>query len=134
MIMGGPFGTSVLAIAVLFCLVTSWSSATAPGKFAQRLGLAIATAGGSNKIRAQYAGFFLAVAVLCAASLAGAVPRQAAFILLAVVFGGLIAGRLVSLALDGGIAGYGTTILALYAIDSAGFALAVAAMAVDRQA
>jgi hypothetical protein len=128
------FGTVVLAIAALFCLVTSWSSAVAPGQFAERLGLAVASAGGSNEIRAQYAGFFLAVAVLCAAALGGAVPRQAGFIVLAVVFGGLIAGRLVSLALDRGVAGYGPTILALYAIDSLGFALAVAALLLDRLA
>ena len=46
---------------------------------------------------------------------------------------GLIAGRLLSLALNRGIAGYGVTILTLYAIDSAGFVLAVAAIAMDRQ-
>jgi hypothetical protein len=44
----------------------------------------------------------------------------------------LIAGRLVSLALNGGVAGYSSTILALYAIDAIGFALAIAAMAADR--
>jgi hypothetical protein len=38
------------------------------------------------------------------ASLAGAVPRQAAFIVFRCIFGGLLSGRLVSLAFDGGIA------------------------------
>jgi hypothetical protein len=130
--MGHPFGTLVLTIATLFCLATTWSSGRAPGRFAERLGLALANPGGVNEIRAQYAGFFLAVAAMCAASLAGALPRLTAFVLLAVVFGGLIAGRLVSLALDRGVAGYGPTIRALYAIDAIGFALAVAAIAAER--
>jgi hypothetical protein len=127
------FGTAVLVIATAFCLLTTWLSGTAPGRFAQQLGLTIANAGGYNEIRAQYAGFFLAAAALCAASLWGAVPRQSAYIVLAVIFGGLIVGRLVSLALDGGVAGYGPTILALYFIDSAGFALALTALALNRR-
>ena len=85
-------------------------------------------AGGYNEIRAQYAGFFLAAALLCAFSLAGLVPRQAAFIVLIVIFGGLLAGRVVSLTLDGGIAAYGSTIVALYAIDAIGLALGIAAL------
>jgi Domain of unknown function (DUF4345) len=129
-----PFGTLVLVIAGLFCLLTTWSSGAAPARFARRLGLAIADAGGYNEIRAQYAGFFLAVAGVCAASLAGAVPRQAAFIMLAVVFGGLIAGRLAGLALNGGLAGYSPTIRMLYAIDSIGFAAAIATLVLEGRA
>ena len=36
--------------------------------------------------------------------------------------------------LDGGVAGYGPTIRALYVIDGIGFALAIAALAVDKPA
>ena len=126
------FGTFVLVIVSAFFLFTTWSSGRAPGRFAEQLGLAIANAGGSNEIRAQYAGFFLAAATVCVASLTGAVSRQSAYVVLAVAFGGLIAGRLVSLALNGGVAGYSSTILALYAIDAIGFALAITAMAADR--
>lgn len=126
------FGTFVLAIATLFFLFTAWSSGTAPRRFAEQLGLTIANAGGFNEIMAQYAGFFLAAAAVCAASLAGAVPRPSAYIVLAVIFGGLIGGRLVSLALNGGIEGYGSAILALFAIDAIGFAMAATAYVVDR--
>ncbi len=132
--MAHSFGTGVLVVAAAFCLVTTWSSATAPGAFASRLGLAITNAGGCNEVRSQYAGFFLAVAAICAASLFGTLSRQTAFVVLVVVFGGLLAGRLASLALNGGIAGYGRTILALYAIDAIGFALAFTAMAIDDHA
>lgn len=122
------FPTAVLAICGLFFLVTTWSSASAPTQFAGRLGLAIADPGGVNEIRAQYAGFFFAAALVCAAALAGWVSRSTALLVAAVIFGGLIGGRLVSLALDGGVAGYGPIIRALYAIDATGFALAVAAL------
>jgi len=127
------FGTMVLAAAIVFFLITTWSSGADPGKFAARLGLTIANAGGINEIRAQYAGFFLAAAIVCAAALAGIVSRNAAFIVLCAVFGGLIAGRLVSLVMDRSVHGYGSTILALYAIDSIGFALSVSALILEKR-
>ena len=130
--MPAMFGTAVLVINVLFCLLTVWQSATAPEGFAGKLGLAIVNAGGLNEVRAQYSGFFLAVAVVCVASLAGLVSRQAAFVVMAAVYGGLLAGRLVSLALNAGVAGYGPTILALYVIDAIGLALAVASLVLDQ--
>ena len=128
------FGTIVLAIAALFFLLTAWRSGSAPAEFAARLGLNIATAGGYNEIRAQYAGFFLASALVCTASLVGVVPRQAAFMLLIVAFGGLFAGRVVSLVVDGGVAGYGSTIVGLHAIDAIGLTLAIAALVLEHRA
>jgi uncharacterized protein DUF4345 len=132
--MGHRLGTFVLIIAVLFCLLTTWTSGTAPAKFAERLGLSVANAGGVNEIRAQYAGFFFAAAVICIASLVGALSRQAAFAVLTTIFGGLIAGRAVSFVLDGGTTGYTPTILALYLIDSIGCVLALAGFAFDKPA
>jgi len=41
------FGTIVLMINVLFCLLTAWRSGTAPEGFAAKLGLAIVNAGGA---------------------------------------------------------------------------------------
>jgi hypothetical protein len=128
------FGTAVLVINIVFFLLTTWSSATAPESFAAKLGLGIVNAGGINEVRAQYSGFFLAAALVCTASLFGLLSRQTSFVVVGAVFGGLFAGRLVSLALDGGVAGYGPTILALYAIDAIGLVLAVAAYVLDNQA
>jgi hypothetical protein len=56
--------------------------------------------------------------------------RQIALVVVAMIFGGLISGRLVSLAIDRGVAGYGATIRALLVIDAVGFLLALAALAV----
>jgi hypothetical protein len=94
--------------------------------------LAVSTPAGDNEVRAQYAGFFLVAAALCVAALANGVPRRSAFLLLAVIFGGLFAGRAVSLILNGGFEGYTATIRVLFAIDAAGLLLALSAMAVDR--
>jgi hypothetical protein len=129
---GQLFGTAVLTISGLFFLLTAWTSGTAPHAFATRLGLTAATAGGVNEVRAQYAGFFLAAALACGAALIGWLPRQAAFVVLLVIFGGLIGGRLASVAIDGSLAGYGPTIRALYAIDAVGLCLAIAALTTDR--
>ena len=129
--MGKPFGLGLLVIATVFCLLTAWASGTAPASFAERLGLTIANQGGKNEIRAQYAGFFFSMAIACGGALAGFIPREAAYILLSVVFGGLILGRIASLGLDRSTAGYTHTVLALYAIDAIGFLLAVTAMILD---
>jgi hypothetical protein len=88
-------------------------------------------AGGINEVRAQYAGFFFAAALVCGAALGGYLPRTAALVVIAVIFGGLIGGRLASLAIDRSVAGYGATIRALFVIDAAGFALALAALALE---
>ena len=130
--MPSMFGTAVLVINVLFCLLTVWTSAVDPEGFAAKLGLATVNAGGVNEVRAQYSGFFLAVALVSTASLAGLLSRRSSFVMMAAVFGGLLAGRLVSLAFNAGVAGYGPTILALYPIDAIGLALAVASLLLDR--
>ena len=122
------FGTFVLTLASLFGILTAWLAAMRPGNFAARLGLAISNAGGVNEVRAQYAGFFLAVSLVCIATLFGGLSRQTAFIVLIVVFAGLISGRLVSLVLNHGTSGYPPTILALYAIDSIGLLLSLIAL------
>ena len=126
------FGTLVLVIAAFFGALTALLAAMRPADFAQRLGLAIANSGGINEVRAQYAGFFLACSIVCIASLAGAVPRPSAFLLLTVVFAGLVSGRFVSLALNRGTSGYPPAILALYAIDSLGLILSVTALTLNR--
>jgi hypothetical protein len=131
--MASIFGTAVLVINTLFFLLTTWSSATAPERFAASLGLGIVNSGGINEIRAQYSGFFLAAAFVCTASLFGQLSRQTSFVVLGAIYGGLLAGRLVSFALNAGVAGYGPTILVLYAIDAVGLSLAVASFVLENQ-
>ena len=127
-------GTAFLALVTLFFLYTAWSSATEPQAFACRLGLTIKDAGGVNEIRSQYAGFFLAAAAICLLSLLGVLPALTALTVLTMIFGGLIAGRLLSLLLNRGLAGFGPAILALYVINGVGFLIAAALTAAERAA
>lgn len=126
------FSTSVLLLTASFFLFTAWSSGFAPREFAARLGLSIISVDGYNEIRAQYAGFFLVTAGICIAALAGAVPRKLAFAIVTIIFGGLFAGRAVSVVLNRGVAGYGPAIRALNVIDGAGLLLAFSALINDR--
>ncbi len=126
------FGTVVLAVTAAFYLFTAVAACLAPERFARNLGLGLLDAGGANEIRAQYAGFLFASAVVCVAALAGMLARHSAFILLATIFGGLIVGRVLGLALNAGISGFGPTILALYVIDAFGFVAATVALLASR--
>jgi hypothetical protein len=130
--MASEFGTAVLVVALLFCLLTTLSAGIRPARFAEQLGLKVINAGGTNEVYAQYAGFFLAVAIICLVALLGRAPREAAYILLVTVFGGLIAGRVLSLVANGGAAGFTPTIVSLYAIDAIGLAMSTTALAFDR--
>lgn len=125
------FGNFVLIFMTFFGILTSLFAALRPSDFASRLGLAIANSGGSNEIRAQYAGFFLAISIVCIAALFGGVPRQSAFIVLIVVFAGLVSGRLVSLVLNHGTSGYPPAILTLIFFDSLGLLLSLTALSVS---
>lgn len=132
--MRNKFELAVLVVAILFSLLTTWSSASAPDAFAAQLGLKVMNAGGINEVRSQYSGFFFAVALVCLASLAQWLPRSVAFALLTTLFGGLIVGRIASLIANGGISGYGRTIVGLYAIDALGLALSATAYWFERSA
>ncbi len=126
------FGSVILCIAALFFAVTAWSSFSAPRQFGERLGFTITGADGTNEIRAQYGGFFLVMAMINVLALTGIVPRGAGLLLTSAVFGGLIAGRITSLILDGGFAGYGGLVRALFLIDGTGFALSFVAYLRER--
>jgi len=126
--------TGFLLASGLFSLLTSWSSFSDPAGFGKRLGLLAGGAGGLNEIRAQYGGFFLAVAAVDALALFGILDRRAGYVINAAVFGGLILGRVASLAVDHSFGNYGGVISALFFIDSAGFALSVATLVMNRHA
>jgi carbon starvation protein CstA len=130
--MASKFGTVILFVATVFCLLTTASAGLRPERFAEQLGMKIVNAGGTNEVYAQYAGFFLAVAIVSLGALLGQIPRGAAYVLLIAVFGGLLAGRVFSLAANGGIAGFTPMIVWLYAIDALGLVVAATAYIFDR--
>ena len=122
------FETIVLGIGSLFFIGTGLNAFATPAKFAARLGLTLPGADGVNEIRAQYGGFFLIAGLFVGAALLGRLPREWGLVVMTVSFGGLIAGRLVSLALDRSFAGYGPTIRALFVVDSCGFLASLAVL------
>lgn len=73
----------------------------------------------------------MAVTVGSVLALLGIIPRHAGLIVNAVVFGGLIAGRLISLAVDGGMKEYGFVIRVLFLVDATGFVLSIASLLLD---
>jgi len=125
-------GSSYLLCTAAFFFLTALVSAWRPERFAAQLGLSIANPGGLNEIRSQYAGFFLAAAVLCVFGVLSIVPKSTAVVVTAVIFGGLLAGRLLSLVINRGFRGFGSAIVCLYVIDALGFAGAIRLIAAGR--
>lgn len=126
-----PFSTIYLAVTGLFFVGSGLFALSRPQRFAAGLDLAAARAGGVNEVRAQYGGFFLVLGMTCALAAAGIVGLRFGLGAAAVTFGGVIAGRLVGLAVDRDISGYGPTVRTLLVVDAAGCALAVAALMLD---
>lgn len=122
------FATIVLAIGAAFFVFTSLYALARPAQFAKPLGLALPGADGLNEIRARYGGFFLISGLAVAAALIGQVPREWGLVVLVVTFGGLICGRLLALIAERSFVRYGTTIRALFLIDSWGFLLSIFAL------
>jgi hypothetical protein len=121
-----------LILCAVFFAFTSGSSLSARAQFAGRLGYGLISRDGFNEIRAQYGGFFLAMCVVNLLAMFRKVPLNAALLANATTFGGLFAGRLLSLGLDGGLGAYGPVIRALYFIDGTGFVVSIAAYLNDR--
>ncbi|MEO1100830.1 MAG: hypothetical protein AAFW65_03200 [Pseudomonadota bacterium] len=118
----------VLGLAGLFFLFTGIMSFLQPAKFARSLSLETVGRSGCVEIQAQYGGFFFLAGLSLFAPLAGLISQEAALIVMLVIFGGLIAGRLGSLLTKQASEPLIPMIRTLYLIDGAGFAAALAAL------
>jgi hypothetical protein len=125
------FSTIYLAVTGVFFAASGAFALARPTQFAAALDLAMARAGGLNEVRAQYGGFFFVLGVTCIAASLGLTDRRFGLGLAAITFGGVIAGRLSGLLVDRSFTGYGTGIRALFLVDAAGCALAVAALGLE---
>lgn len=126
------FSNAVLTVFGLLSLAIAYRAFAAPEVFAGKLGYQLIGSSGLNEVRAQYGGFFAAIALACALSLWGVLPRSTGLVVLALVFGGILFGRLVSLGLDGGMASYSPVIRLLFVVDAIGLAAALGALSVGR--
>jgi hypothetical protein len=122
------FAPTLLAIEAGFALYTSWLSLSRPAAFAGMLGLELPGDSGVNEIRSQYGGFFLAMALVQGAALAGTLPLSTGLVVGAMTFGGLAFGRIWSCLQHHGTSRYTPTIRALVLLDPLGFLLSAAAL------
>lgn len=122
------FATALLVIEAGFAAYTSWLSFSRPAAFAGMLGLELPGSSGVNEIRSQYGGFFLAMALVQAAALAGMLPLATGLVVGTMTFGGLALGRIWSCLQDRGTGRYTPTIRALVLLDPLGFLLSAAAL------
>lgn len=122
--------TIVLVLEAAFFALTSAYSFVRPIQFAIGLGLGAEGAAGKNEIRAQYGGFFGAAALLQIAAVAGWIAVNTGLLIGAMIFGGLIFGRILATLLNRGVTGYTVTIRALLVIDLVGFLACVVALQV----
>jgi hypothetical protein len=118
----------VLGLSGLLSILIAARAILAPAALSAALGYGVPGADALNEIRAQYGGFFLAVAIACGLAIITVIPKQSALIVLIVTFGGILTGRLIGLAFDGGMSGYGPTIRALFVVDAIGLMAAVWAL------
>jgi hypothetical protein len=109
----------------LFFAYTAFVSFRTPVPFARGLGLEPSGRSGAIEIRAQYGGFFAVAGLTQFAVFAGLVTAQTALFVGFVIFGGLIAGRVLALFGGGGREKLLPIISALYWIDGIGCIAAI---------
>lgn len=119
---------SVLGLSGLLSILIAARALLAPAALSAALGYGVPGADALNEIRAQYGGFFLAIAIACGLGVFRVIPTQSALVVLIVTFGGILAGRLIDLAISGGFTSYGPTIRALFVVDAIGLAAAIWAL------
>ena len=120
---------AVLTFAGLLALAIGVRAMLAPEALGAAIGYGLPGPDALNEVRAQYGGFFLAIALVCGLALFGVAPKSAALTLLIATFGGIFFGRIVAAGIDGGIGAYGPTIKALFVVDLVGAAAATWALA-----
>jgi hypothetical protein len=123
----------VLSTFGLLALAVGLRGLLAPTSLSASLGYTLVGADGLNEVRAQYGGFFLAIATLCGLAVLRSRWRELALVLLAVTFGGILFGRITSIAIDGGLSAYSPVIQALVLVDLIGVLAAGSALALARR-
>ncbi len=95
------FRRIVLVLGALGAGYVSYRAMTSPGDLLDSFDVLALTADGRSAIRGQYGGFYLVVALTLLASLVRILTVRTGLFLLLVTVGGVLTGRLSSLALEG---------------------------------
>lgn len=102
-----------------------------PANFLEVMQLQAAGPAGLNEARAQYGGFFMALAIFLGAGAAGFVQTRAALWSMLVLYAGIFTGRIIHLTLFGGAADwadYNTTMQVAHVFDGTGLLLTLLAL------
>jgi len=118
----------LLTVFGVFFLYTGVMSFLRPVAFGKSLSLAPVGASGIVEIRAQYGGFFFAAALSQFAPFVGLIASTTAFIVAAIIFGGLILGRIGAAMAKPDKEALSPMIKALYLIDGVGFLASIGAL------
>lgn len=115
------FQKAVLIIGILVAGYIALRALTAPEGLLAGTGIAVSNADGRNEIRAQYGGFYLAVAAALLLSLFGRLPVSFGLGVLLLAVGGVLVGRLASIVIEGPavFASYSAAIKTYLAFDIA---------------
>ncbi|MEO1137075.1 MAG: DUF4345 family protein [Pseudomonadota bacterium] len=124
------FRKFVLLLGVVVAGYVSYLGLVAPEAALGDYGVIAMGPDGRNEIRAQYGGFYFAVAVVLILSAAGRLPERFGLGLLLVSVGGVLLGRLASLVIEGPaiFAQYSDGLKLFYAVDIVLVLLAVMAL------
>ncbi|MEO1293805.1 MAG: DUF4345 family protein [Pseudomonadota bacterium] len=124
------FQRAVLGLSAVLALWIGAQGLFAPDAFMAALGLSIDNPGGRNEVRAQYGSYFVLLALLWIGGAVGRIRTSTALMVLAVLYVGVLSGRLMSLGLDG-FAVFGTypdVIQRVHGIDAVGAAITLLAL------
>ena len=95
------FQRIVLGLGLIVTAYISVRALSAPEDVLASFGLIVDGADGRNEIRGQYGGFFGAVAVVMVLSLFGRLTERFGLSLLLITVGGVLAGRVLSIVIEG---------------------------------
>jgi len=113
------FRKIVLLIGIIVTAYIAFSALSAPETVLVESGLRIDGPNGRNEIRAQYGGFYGALTLALILSLLGRWSERFGLQLLLITVGGVLAGRVLSLVIEGPaiFASYSPTVKLFYAAD-----------------
>lgn len=93
--------TTVLILGLIAALYIATKAIVSPETVLSNLGISIIDANGRNEIRGQYGGFFSAIALMLVFALMNTLSRTLALQVLLITIGGVLFGRLLTIAIEG---------------------------------
>lgn len=117
----------VLALCGVAMLYVGWTGLTAPSGLMDPLGIPLSGPAARNEIRAAYGGMHVGIGLFLLATALRADLRRIGLWATLCVMGGLVAGRLVSIAIDGSPGAFALGLMAVEGIAAAASAVLLGA-------